>query len=138
MILRASWIGTALFAVTATAAVIVPDPPFEVPAFVVAVALFLAGCAAFVGAYARAVSRSRRELISVADVFFLVGGVAPPPVRRVLLGALALQVAVALGTAIARPYSSLAAGTLVPLYGLGLCGRWASRHGTFQPRQAPE
>ena len=41
---------------------------------------------------------------------------------------------VALGAAIARPYSSLAAGTLTPLYGLALCGLWAARYGTFPPR----
>lgn len=137
-IVRASWAGTALFGTTAVAAVIAPDSPLQGMAFVVAVVLFVAGCAAFVGAYARAVARSRRELISVSDIFFLVGGVAPATVRRALLGALAVQVAVALGTAIARPYSSLAAGTLVPIYGLGLCGLWASRHGTFQLRQASE
>jgi hypothetical protein len=134
---RAAWWGTALFAFTAIAAVVAPDPPAEVPAFVVAVGLFLTGCVLFAVAYARAVSRSRYDLIGIADLFFLAGETAPPEVRRSLLGALATEVAVALATAIARPYSSLAAGVLAPVYGLALCGVWASRHGTFQPRAQP-
>lgn len=135
---QATWWGTALFAVTSVAAVAVPDPPFEIPAFVVAVGLFLVGCVAFFVAYAGAVQRSRTDLIGVADLFFLTGKVAPPGTRRSLLGAFGLQVAVALGAAIARPYSSLAAATLAPVYGLGMCGLWAARHGTFPPRPAPE
>jgi hypothetical protein len=104
----------------------------------VAVLLFLAGCVAFAAGYARAVRRSREDLIGVAELFFLGAGVAPPEVRRLMLGAMGVQLAVALGTAIARPYSSLVAGTLVPVYGLGMCGLWASRHGTFPPRPEPE
>jgi len=137
-ILRAAWWGTGLFVVTSAAAVVAPDAPLEVPAFVVAIVLFVAGCLAFVAAYSRAVARSRTDLIGVTDLFFLTGTTAPPPVRRTLLGALAVQVVVALAAAIARPYTSLAAGTLVPVYGLGLCGVWASRHGTFPPRPADE
>ena len=131
---RCSWWGTGLFVVTSAAAVAAPDAPLEVPAFVVAIVLFFAGCGAFVAAYSRAVARSRTDLIGVTDLFFLTGATAPPAVKRSLLGALAVQVAVGLGSAIARPYTSLAAGTLVPVYGLGLCGVWASRHGTFPRR----
>jgi hypothetical protein len=130
-------VGTALFALTASAAVVAPDA-LEPPAFVVAVGRFFAGCVAFVLAYSRAVGRSRRELISVADLFFLAGGSAPSGVRSSLLGSLGLEVAIALASAFARPYSSLAAGTLVPVYGLGLCGLWASRYGTFPPRPDEE
>lgn len=132
---RASWSGTVAFAATSAGAVAVPEPPLEVPAFVVAVGLFLAGCVLFVLAYSRAVRKSRERVIGVAQLFFLTGDVAPPDVKRSLLGAFGVQVAVALGAAIARPYSSLAAGTLAPLYGLALCGLWAARHGTFPPRR---
>jgi hypothetical protein len=135
---QASWSGSALFALTALAAAAAPDGPFKVAALVVAIGLFLAGCGAFLAGYARAVQRSRRDLIGVSDLFFLGRGVAPPEVRRSLLGALVFEVAVALGTAIARPYTSLAAGILVPVYGLGLCGLWGARHGTFPPRRNPD
>ncbi|MGH9278612.1 MAG: hypothetical protein ACRD12_10980 [Acidimicrobiales bacterium] len=133
-IVRAAWWGTAAFGITAVAAAAYPEPAAEVPAFVVAITLFAAGCLAFVVAFLRAVARSRTEAISVADVFFLTGETAPRAVKRHLLGALGVQVVLALATAIARPYSSLAAGTLVPVYGIGLCGLWAARYGTFARR----
>ena len=56
--------------------------------------------------------------------------------RRRLLGSFAVEVAVALATAGARPFTSLAFGLLVPVYGLGLAGLWAARYGTFGPRQS--
>jgi hypothetical protein len=129
---RAAWWGTAAFAVTAVAAAAATD--LEPVAFAVAVIMFAAGCVAFGAAYVRAVGRSRTDRIAVTSLYLLAGS-APPAVRRSLLGALAAEVVVALGTAIARPYTSLAAGTLVPIYGLGLCGLWAARHGTFPPRE---
>jgi len=138
---RASWWGTAGFSVTAGTAtlVLVVDPDgslsglLEGVAFAVAVLLFLAGCALFIAAYARGVARSRTDEVAVTTLFLMAGGVTPGA-RRSLLGSLAVQVVVGLGTAIARPYTSLAAGVLVPMYGLGLCGLWAARHGTFPPR----
>lgn len=137
----ASWWGTGVFTATAGAAVAVlvvdPDGPLsgtlEGLAFAVALLLFLAGCVLFLAAYARGVARSRTDEVAVTTLFFLAGGVTPQ-VRRSLLGSLAVQVVVALGTAIARPYTSLAAGALVPMYGIGLCGLWSARHGTFPPR----
>ena len=135
---RVSAYGTLVFVVTALVAAVAPTDLTEGVAFGVAVVLFLLGVAAFVGAFFKAVARSRTELIGVGQLFFLTGTVAPTPIKRALLGAFAVQVVVGLATAIARPYSSLAAGTLVPMYGLGLCGLWAARHGTFLPRPAPE
>ena len=128
---RATWYGTAGFAATAVAAAV--EDALDPVALVVDAVLFAAGCVAFGAAYLRAVNRSRVDAIALTSLFFLAGS-APPDVRRSLLGALAVQVVAALGTAIARPYTILAAGTLVPLYGLGLCGLWAARHGTFPPR----
>ena len=66
-------------------------------------------------------ARSRREELSVAGLFLLSGS-APSDVRRLLLGALAVQTAVALATASVRPFTPLAFGVLVPTFGLGLCG----------------
>jgi hypothetical protein len=132
-IVRASWWGTGVFTASAVAAVAVSGPLRSV-AVAVATVLFLAGCVVFAIAYLRAVSRSRTEAVAVSNLFFLTGGTAPPAVKRSLLWSLGVQVAVALATAIARPYTSLAFGTLVPVYGLALCGLWAARHGTFDPR----
>jgi len=59
----------------------------------------------------------------------------------VLNGLLAAQVAVATVTTFARldgpdgnPGSSLAVGFLVPMFGIGMNGLWASRHAAFGPR----
>ena len=54
-----------------------------------------------------------------------------------LLGSLAVQVVVAVVTASIRLYSPLAFGFLVPVYGLGMCGLWGARYGTFDPRPVP-
>jgi hypothetical protein len=72
--------------------------------------------------------------MTVAGLFLLQGS-APRDVRRRLLGALAAEVVVGLGVAIARPFTSLAFGLLVPVYGLALAGLWGARHGTFPPRK---
>lgn len=130
---RASWWGTGVFVATSTAAAVWPSFLTGV-AVVVDVTLFTAGIGAFLWAYFRVVGRSRTERIAVGAVYFLSGGTAPRPVRRSLLGSLAVQTVVALVTAAARPYTSLAAGTLVPVYGLALCGVWAARYGRFPSR----
>ncbi len=132
--IKAAWYGTAVFTVTAVAGTIAK--PVRPVALVVDLGLFIAGIVTFIAAYVRAVNRSRTESIAVTSLYFLAGS-APADVRRTLLGALVAQVVVALATAIARPYTIMAAGTLVPLYGLGLCGLWAARHGTFPPRKGP-
>ena len=135
-ILAASRWGTAVFVMAAVAGAISPSTVGR-PALVLDVTLFAAGVAAFVAGYLRGVNRSRHQVVSIGGLYFLTGGVAPPDVRRQLLGALAVQVVVALGTAIARPYTDLAGGVLVPMYGLGRLGLWASRHGSFPKRSRP-
>ena len=127
-----SWTGTALLAITSAAAV--ASRSLRVPALVVHALLFVAGCGAFLWAYAIAIERSRREQIDVVGVYLLAGGSAPASVRRRLLGSLAAQVAIAVTAAALRPFTSLAAAILVPVLGLGLTGLWGARHGTFPPR----
>ena len=130
---RASWAGTAVFAATAVAGAVAPSR-FEPLALVVAIALFAAGCGVFLWAFVVVAGRSRTDRMELAQIWFLAGSPTPRSVRRTLLGALAVQVAVGLATAGARPYTSLAAGALVPMWGLGLCGLWAARHATFPAR----
>lgn len=132
-IVRASWLGTAAFGVTAAIGALLPAA--DLPALLVSLALFAAGTVAFFVAYGRAVARSRTEQVGVLALFFLEGTVAPRPVRRLLLGSFAVQVLVAAATAAARPNTSLAFGILVPVYGLALAGVWGAYHGTFPPRQ---
>ena len=134
---RASWAGTGVFVVTAVAADVAPEE-FEPVALAVAATLFAAGCAIFVWAFLLMAGRSRTERLELAPFWFLTGSATPTGVRRSLLGALAVQVVAGLVTAGVRPYTSLAAGVLVPMYGLALCGLWAGRHAAFPPRPADE
>ena len=133
-IVRASWIGTAAFAVTAIAAV--AARPARLPAVAVAAALFSAGIGVFFWAYAIAVGRSRTDAIGIGGLFFLAGKETAPDPRhkRQLLASLAVQTVVGLATAGARPFTTLAFGVLVPLYGLALTGLYGARHGRFGPR----
>lgn len=118
----------------ATAAAAVATAGARPVAAAVALGLNGVGVVVFFWAYAIAVNRSRRDAIGIGGLFFLAGGVAPAPVRRALLGSLATQVAVGVGTAAARPFTSLAFGVLAPLYGLALTGLWAARRGRFEHR----
>jgi hypothetical protein len=131
--IRASWIGTALFTITAIGDVL--TPAFKILAFVIAVALFVVGTGIFLGALVIAAGRSREQEVGMGGLFFLQGS-ADRRVQLHLLGSLAVQVAVALATAAARPYTSLAFGILAPVYGLGLAGLWGARYGKFAPRVA--
>jgi len=88
----------------------------------------------FLWAFVVVAGRSRTDRMELSQIWFLTGPPTPREVRRSLLAALAVQVVVGLATAGARPYTSLAAGALVPMWALGLCGLWAARHGTFPPR----
>jgi hypothetical protein len=130
---RASWIGTVVHAVLALlAAAAMWGRGIHT---VVACALFVGGVLAFVIAFFRAVGRSRYELIGVTTLFFLGRGVAPKMVVSSLRASLAVEVIVALAASIARPYTSVAAAWLVPLWGLGLMGLYGARFGRFPTRQ---
>jgi hypothetical protein len=94
--------------------------------------LFALGCLVFARTLLTAAQRSRTEELSVAGIWMLAG--QPKDIQRWLLGCLAAQVAIALVAAAMRPYTAVAFGVLVPTFGLGLCGLWAVRSGTFPPR----
>lgn len=142
-IVRIDIIGTVAFVVSATTAAIVFTGPARVVGVIVALALFAIGVFAFLWSYITAVNRSRTDNIAVAQLYFLASGSTPKLVKRVMMSALAVQVVVALATALARSStdgragSTLAFGILVPMFGLGLNGLWCSKYGSFSPRQAP-
>ena len=60
----------------------------------------------------------------------------PGRCRCALLGALAVQVVVAVATAAVHPFTSQAFGVLVPMFGLGLAGLWGARYGTLRAARA--
>jgi hypothetical protein len=126
-----SWIGTGLFTVTAFAAVAV-DAAMLVST-PVAIVLFLVGVVQFARAFLYAVNSRREELIGIGGLFLLLGS-APRRVQAHLLGSLGVEIVVAIVTAALKPYTALAFGALVPMFGLGMAGRWGARFGTFPPR----
>ncbi len=130
-------VGTIAFTVTAVLEVVLFRHWTQVVGVTVALALFAIGCAAFLAGYARAVQRSRTDEIAVTGLFLLMGPAVPSPVKLRLGLLLAVQVVVALVTAGLRTFTPLAFGVLVPVFGLGLNGLWAARHGRFPPRRVP-
>lgn len=125
-IIAVSWAGTLLFAVTALPAANGVDA-FEVPAVAASLGLFVAGMGLSLVALIRAAVRAprRQERITVGGLWFLQGS-APKPVRRLLLGSLAVSVAVAVASVTTAPF-----GVLQPMFPLALCAWWGALHGTF-------
>ena len=103
---------------------------------VVALALFAAGCGAFLRAFATGVRRSRFEQVSTLAAFLKTPG-APRAVRIELQLAAGLQFAAGLTGAALRPFGPLAFGILAGVYGLGLIALWGARHGEFPDRSLP-
>jgi hypothetical protein len=133
-IVQQSWWGTAMLVVAAIGAA-TGTTAGQALGVVVAFVMFGYGCAAFAMAYARAVSRSRTDEISVAGLYLLQGDSAPRDVRRALLGSFLAQIVVATAGAMSRPFTAAAFLVLAPVQALGLTGLWAARYGTFPPRK---
>jgi hypothetical protein len=138
-LVAADWVATVVFVVTAGAGAAQSGVLRDVAA-VVAFALFAIGVVLFFVAYAQAVARSRRQTLSVAGIYLLMGS-APRGVQVRLLGALMVQLVAAVATAAAtadvKPFTPLAFGLLVPMFGLACCGIWGAYHGSFPARRDP-
>jgi hypothetical protein len=132
---QAAWAGAAAQAVAAGAAVVTRWG--RGPHVVVCTLLLLGGVVAISFGFLRAIGRSRTELVDVAGLFLLLGS-APRRTRWWLWGAVAVQSAVGVATAAARPYTSLAFGVLAPLWAYGLSVMWNAVYGAFpdRPRRA--
>ena len=107
-LVRVDVIGTAAF--VAAEAVAIPlrsQRVGQVLIAVVSLVLFAMGVATALWAYATALERSRTEEVGVANLYLLTGSTAPPPVKRTMSIALAVQVVLAL------------AGAIVGVVGLG-------------------
>lgn len=135
VLVRWSWIGTIVFVITAVAAAIRP-PWFQAVALAVALALFAVGMITMLWAFGIAVNRSRVDAIGVGGLYFGAGS-TPKVVRWHILGATSLQAVTGIATAAARPFTSLAFGTLVWIFGIGMMGLWTARNGEFEPTDDP-
>lgn len=134
---------TGLFVAATVAAAVVFDQPWKAVSVAVDLACFGLGVFVFLWGYWNAVQRSRTDSIGVAQLYFLLGGIAPRAVRVRMSVLLTVQTVAGIGGALARgstdgkPGSTLAFGILVPMLGLGLNGLWGAFHGTFPARQGP-
>lgn len=131
-IIRASWTGTGLFAGVAVAALAIDS--LEPVSLAVDIALFAAGTVVFLWALAVAAERSRTDEMGIGGLFFLAGATAPRHVKRHLLSSLAVQTVLGVATAGVKPFTPMAGGVLVPMFGLALCGLWGAKLGRFGPR----
>jgi glucan phosphoethanolaminetransferase (alkaline phosphatase superfamily) len=144
VIITTDVVGTGIFVLSAVLAAAIFTDPVKAVAVVVSLALFACGMFTFLWSYWTAVQRSRTDNISVTQLYLLAGPSTPKAVKWRMNGALTVQIAVALATAIARSStegragSTLAFGILVPMYGLGLNGLWCARYGRFGPRQVAD
>lgn len=135
-------VGTAAFVlVVAIGLLFRDDRPAQFAVGAISMVLFATGAVAALWAYVSALERSRVHEIGVANLYLLTGPTAPTPVKRLMSALLATQVVVALAGAIVgaiglsgSEVNALAFGILVPMFGIGLNGIWAVRHGTFGPR----
>jgi hypothetical protein len=127
----ASWVGDAVFLVTAIPAAL-GVAAFEDVAVGTALGLFFVSLAIWTWAFAVAVARSAQgDDIVVANHFGTIGD-ASRAIKIQLFGALAVCILIAAATAASNPF-----GVLVPMLPLGFVGLWAARHGTFPPRATP-
>jgi hypothetical protein len=125
-----SWVTIAVFALVAVPDALGADA-FDAAAVAVSLALFLASLPVWIYAYLVALNRTTRgDDITVSSLFFLSRS-APANVRRHLLGALVVCLAITAATAAANPFA-----VLVPMLPLGLAGLWGARHGTYPARPA--
>ncbi len=139
---RADLVGTAVFAVVIAVGIpLRDDRSMQIVVGAVSMVLFAAGAATGLWAYISALERSRVHEIGVANLYLLTGPTAPKRVKLSMTLALIAQVAIALTGAIVGAsglsgdeVNALAFGILVPMYGIGLNGMWAVRHGAFGPR----
>ena len=131
-LIRTSDIVTMVFTVVAIASALALDR-LKVVIVAVSLALFVVGCVTFLWAFAIAVQRSRTDAIGIGGLFFLQDS-APRAVQVRLLGALAVQVVVAVATAAVHPFTSQAFAVLAPMFGLGMAGLWGARYGHFEAR----
>ncbi len=108
---------------------------------VTSLVLFAIGTATFIWSFFVAAERSRTDELGVAALYLLTGPTAPMPVKRVMVVGLLVQVAASVAFAVIGfsgladdEVNPMAFGILVPMFGIGLNGLWASRHGRFGPR----
>ena len=102
LIVRINALLTLIFVVTSVVSAVVFSQPWKTIAVVVSLVCFAVGITVFLWGYWSAVQRSRQDNISVAAMYFLIDGAAPSRLALVMNSTLAIQVVVAVATAVSR------------------------------------
>lgn len=139
---RGNLVGTGVFILVVAVGVPLRDErAAQIAVAGVSMVLFAIGAATGLWAYVAALERSRVDEVGVANLYLLTGRTAPTSIKRTMALVLAAQVVVALTGAIigasglqGSDVNAMAFGVLVPMFGIGLDGMWAVRHGSFGPR----
>ena len=139
---KADALGTGVFVAALAIAVPLRDlRAAQITIGAVSMVLFAIGAGTALWAYVGALERSRTEEIGVANLYLLTGRTAPPPVKKAMSLLLVVQVVLAFAGAIVgatglsgSEVNALAFGILVPMFGIGMNGLWAVRHGAYGPR----
>lgn len=131
---RADEVVTALQAIALTVAWFSGDAVRGVVA-IGCVVVFMAGAALFSWAFLVAAGRSRTEQVSVVGAFFLGETSTPAADRKWAYGLAAAQSVIGLAAASADPYTAMAFGILVPMFGLGAIAFLGAAHGMFPVRE---
>ena len=108
-----------------------PSGPLGVVGAAYATSMFVLGCVTNVMAFARAISRSRTEVVEVSSIWFPTGSVMERGLRRQLHGATIAQFVIGVIGAGVRPFTLAAFGVLAFLAGMGLTGLCSARYGVF-------
>jgi len=132
--LRVATAGAAIAQVLLTAAALLLSDQVRAAAAAAFALLFFVGSFLFLWGLLVAAARSRDEDLDVGGVFFLSGGSVSGADRRWFLGSLAVQAIVGLGGAIVAPFTALAFGILVPMFGLGIVALVGAKHGSFRSK----
>ena len=144
-IVRLDLVGTALFVLALAIAVpLKARRPAQFLIGGVSMLLFAIGVATTLWAYTRALDRPRVEEVGVTNLYLLTGATASPAVKRTMLAALVAQIVAGIGGAWTGvvgldegQLNALAFGVLVPMFGIGMNGLWAARHGSYRRRGDP-
>lgn len=128
-----TWAATWVFVGATVLTAALPDV-FVALGVALSALLSAAGVAAFAVGYGRAVQRSRTEELDLPGLFFLHGS-APKAVQRRMMLSLVVQLVAGVAGAAWRPFTPLAFGTLVPVFGLGMAALWGATHGSFPARR---
>ncbi|MSO87077.1 MAG: hypothetical protein EXQ71_06105 [Acidimicrobiia bacterium] len=134
---RVTGVGTGVLVVSSGVVAVVPD--LFGPAYAaISCLFFLVGTVALLWAFARGISRSRLEEVTIPGLFLLSAPAAPPAVRRRFRRAVVLEMVVVVVVAALHPFTEVAFGVLAPLFGLGCMALWGGRYAHFEDRPGPQ